>query len=66
MSHSIKGIEDAMGHWITFFRNNPKCEEVGAVVGRKELDEGRVDIGLCGLCEEALKRGRLKVADSGP
>jgi predicted heme/steroid binding protein len=51
------GIEQAMGHWVDFFRNNPKYEEVGVVVGRKPLDEGREDIGLC---EEALKKRPVK------
>lgn len=52
-----KGIEDAIGHWVNFFRGNPKYKEVGVVVGRKPLDEGRPDIGLC---EEALKKRPIK------
>ena len=51
------GIEQAIGHWVDFFRNNPKYEEVGVVVGRKPLDEGRKDIGLC---EDALKKRPVK------
>ena len=50
-------IEEAIAHWMNFFRNNPKYEEVGIVVGRKPLDEGRADIGLC---EDALKKRPVK------
>jgi len=52
-----KGIEQAMGHWMNFFKNSPKYKEVGVVVGREELPEDREDIGVC---EEALKKRPVK------
>lgn len=52
-----KSIDQAMGHWMNFFKGNPKYKEVGVVVGREELPEDREDIGLC---EEALKKRPVK------
>lgn len=52
-----KGIEQAMGHWMNFFKGNPKYREVGVVVGREDLPEDREDVGLC---EEALKKRPIK------
>ncbi|KAG0649302.1 Membrane steroid-binding 2 [Hyphodiscus hymeniophilus] len=53
-------IEEAMAHWINFFKNSPKYNEVGVIVGRKPLDEDRADIGLC---EDALKKRPVKGVD---
>ena len=50
-------IEEAMAHWMNFFRNNPKYKEVGIVVERKPLDEEREDFGVC---EDALKQRPVK------
>ncbi|KAF1985105.1 cytochrome b5 [Aulographum hederae CBS 113979] len=48
-----KGIEDALGHWLNFFKGSEKYKEVGRVVKRDPLDEDRKDIPLC---EGALKK----------
>ena len=50
-------IEEALSHWVNFFRNNPKYKEVGEVVGRKPLPEDREEIGLCA---DALKKRPVK------
>lgn len=52
-----KAIDQVMGHWMNFFKNNPKYKEIGVVVGREELPEDRDDIGIC---EEAMKKRPVK------
>lgn len=47
------GVEGSIAHWMKFFKGNPKYKEVGRVVGRTALNEGREEIKLC---EDALKK----------